>query len=279
MSNVKVSQRYVSDELTHFVGGRLPTDDARYELLLHIVRSGVLKAPGLSDVTIEHTPDGPRTTVRHTITVNDDKVLSSNEKYCASIVCFADIPVDDLQLHITKYGPFGISFAKRFLVARGANPVFYVASQSSTNVRNPLANDPLNADQLIASSRAHRNRGHWENFTRAELFDAAERVHQEVLPLFPRWDPVRRTTVTTRLTSEQELLRQFLSTHLFAYIKFFDPELADDDPQNFYMEREWRVVEPVSFVVGDVRRVLIPEAFASRLRHDIPEYEGQVTFA
>src|SRR4028119_165483 len=110
------SQRYVSDELTHFVGSRLGTPEDRYALLLAIIRGGLLKAPGLSDQTVEQTADGPRTTTRYTLTIGRDEPLSSNKKYCASIVCFADIPVEDLPIHIRKYGEFGVAFSKRFLV-------------------------------------------------------------------------------------------------------------------------------------------------------------------
>jgi len=41
-------QRYVSKELTHFLGRSLANDDERYELLLKILKQGRLKAPRVS---------------------------------------------------------------------------------------------------------------------------------------------------------------------------------------------------------------------------------------
>lgn len=46
-----MSQRYVSDELTHFVGRDLPDNEARYALLLKILRDGFLSSD----------PDSPQT--------------------------------------------------------------------------------------------------------------------------------------------------------------------------------------------------------------------------
>lgn len=70
----------------------------------------------------------------------------------------------------------------------------------------------------------------------------------------------------------------FLATRLFSYMKFFDADLPPDDERNYYMEREWRIIGGVRFSLGDVRRVLLPEKYATRLREDVPEYHGQVSF-
>lgn len=267
-------QRYISNELTHFVGARLPEQEDQYSLLLTILRSGLLKVPGKSDYVESSDASGPVVTRTSTTSVAHGKKLSSNDKYRASIVCFADIPIDDLHLHITKYSKFGLAFTRRFLLGKGANPVFYIAQQSSTDVRNPLANDPDNYRDLVELAKKSRNTGHWENFTRADLFDIAE---------VPLADVVNRVFADPPppppLFSANSVIRQFVSTHLFQFMKFFDAELSDDDPSNFYMEREWRVVGPVKFAIADVERVLIPRAFARRLREDIPSYFGQVSFA
>ena len=45
-------------------------------------------------------------------------------------ICFCDIPVTDLEIHMTKYSRFGLSFLKDFLVRKGATPVMYVAENS-----------------------------------------------------------------------------------------------------------------------------------------------------
>ena len=115
-------QRYVSTELTHFVG-RGKARDEQYRLLVTILRSGELRSdpsrrpgsPGVSWTTLNAS-------------------FSEREMYHFPGVCFCDIPAADLSLHIGKYSPFGIAFAKPFLVKRGASPVFYVAKDSEINL-------------------------------------------------------------------------------------------------------------------------------------------------
>ena len=48
---------------------------------------------------------------------------------------------------------------------------------------------------------------------------------------------------------------------------------------NFYMEREWRVPEGVSFHPGDIARLIVAREFIDRLHADIPEYSGPVSNA
>lgn len=172
-----MEQRYVSSELVHFVGRDLASDAARYRLLVDILRTGHLAAA---------------------------PVLSrEGEAAASSAVCFADVPVSDLPLHMAKYHRFGLSFRRATLAERGANPVFYVC----------------------------------------------------------RGTPV-----------PDELART-------GFVKYFDPALADDAPANYYMEREWRVLGDLAFTLEEVRRVVLPEAFAGALRKDVPEYVGQVSFS
>ena len=73
-------------------------------------------------------------------------------------------------------------------------------------------------------------------------------------------------------------IRNLLAFHIFAFLKPFDASTADTDPENFYMEREWRVFGNVSFAVEDVYRVFLPPEYARRFRDDLPEYAGQLTF-
>lgn len=42
-------------------------------------------------------------------------------------------------------------------------------------------------------------------------------------------------------------LLSFLNFRVFSYVKFFDESLKDDDPENFYLERQWCVVGNVNF--------------------------------
>ncbi len=73
-------------------------------------------------------------------------------------------------------------------------------------------------------------------------------------------------------------LNWFFNYSIFSYLKFFDQSLSEDDPENYYFEREWRVLGEVKFDIKDVRRVLLPEEYAKRFREDLPDYYGQITF-
>ncbi len=73
-------------------------------------------------------------------------------------------------------------------------------------------------------------------------------------------------------------LQRFLGFQVFSFVKFFDDAKSDEDPENFYMEREWRIIGNLKFNLGDVRRVLLPESYARRLRDDVPSYVSQITF-
>lgn len=70
-----------------------------------------------------------------------------------------------------------------------------------------------------------------------------------------------------------------LFDNLFAYLKFFDHTKPDSDKENFYMEREWRVVGSVVFTLSDVERVILPRFWAAKFREDFPSYHGQLSFA
>jgi hypothetical protein len=54
--------------------------------------------------------------------------------------------------------------------------------------------------------------------------------------------------------------------------------LNEDDPENYYFEREWRILGNLWFEITDINRVIIPESYAKKFIKDIPEYSGQLTF-
>src|SRR3989442_15994361 len=113
-------QRYVSDELTHFVG-RGRSEEEQYAVLVKI----------LSDGWLTHAPHIPG--ISGYITVNARARLSENQMYVPGVVCFCDIPLADLRLHMAKYSPFGVAFLKSFLVPKGSSPVFYVPRNSTVH--------------------------------------------------------------------------------------------------------------------------------------------------
>lgn len=235
--HIMSEQRYVSDELTHFVGRTLGSDDLRYELLVKILTSGWLIAPGTED------KDGPREDLTRHSYHWSAKLSDSEGLFRASAACFCDIPVADFGLHVKKYSRFAVAFKKTFLIAKGAAPVFYVPK----GVR------------LHGRSRAEML---------DELKDELRRVHP----------PVPQRAEFTFRPPNRSKMETFAEDIVLAFIKPFDEMKAEDDPDNYYMEREWRTLTSIKFRLADVRRVVIPEAYATRFRENVPMYMGQVTF-
>ena len=227
-------QRYVSEELTHFVGRRLggapEAAERQYALLVEILQGGVL---GTDKSTA--------------VSYSDHKSFSGNEFYKANLVCFSDIPVPDLAIHMGKFSRFGLAFRKSFLCQRGANPVFYVAANASPG----------------PAGGPNENRG--------EHFD---REHQRVWKLFRQLEGLPGL--------DQDQVRELWTSlvyNFFSLVKFYHEGLAADDPENFYMEREWRIFGSLEFVLADVRRVIFPAEYSKRFRQDLPDYYGEITFS
>jgi len=214
-------QRYISDELTHFVGRTLPDDD-RYGLLLKILQEGLLLAGG---------PEGRATEDGTAVRIDRGRRLSSNEMINPDMVCFCDIPVSDFAIHTEKYGRFGVAFSKEYLVGeKGAAPVHYVP-------------------------RGLRTGGHTGEWTFDKM---GERVE--------------------RLRGTNDLLLTSIELHVWSFLKFFDSSKAEDDPDNYYMEREWRTLTNIKFRIEDVERIILPREYGRRFRAAFPSYGGQVSF-
>lgn len=258
-------QRYVSPELTHFVGRGLPEDE-QYSRVVKILKTGWLT----------HRPHNPDVSGNLEIIVGAR--ISNNEMYNAQVVCFCDIPVHDLDIHVRKYSRFGLAFLKTFLAPKGANPVFYIAKNSAVGVL-PGRDD---AQRLLAAIN-RRLAGGPESLVdmipRSDFFDM---MIGEYHDLFGRLDRLIVQHHGDPGVPEDSLrlmdLQRFFGFQVFSFVKFFDDAKSDEDPENFYMEREWRIIGNLKFNLGDVRRVLLPETYARRLRDDVPSYVGQITF-
>jgi Putative abortive phage resistance protein AbiGi, antitoxin len=141
-------QRYVSHELTHFVGrslrGQIATpeevQDQQFAVLVKILRDGALgqQIGGARRVIAFQTGEAK---------------LSSSEKYSAQMVCFCDIPVDDLSLHMRKYSQFGLAFSKQFLIGAGATPVFYISEGSVVPSSSFVSSTPFDTALRFPSKR------------------------------------------------------------------------------------------------------------------------------
>jgi hypothetical protein len=113
-----ITQKYVSNELTHFVGQGLSYEE-QFQKLSTILSSGELK----SRIRQQNVP--PHASVPPYAIFNPFAKFSENEMYFLDMVCFCDIPYEDLGIHINKYSSFGLSFSKDFIVSKGGVPVLY----------------------------------------------------------------------------------------------------------------------------------------------------------
>ena len=138
-------QRYISNDLTHFVGRALVNDDDRYELLVKVIKSQKLSYP---------PHDGSSTAISLDLT----KPVTADGLALPCIVCFCDIPLPDLNLHMKKYSQFGLSFSKTFLIEKGASPVFYVARDAASTLSSCITQPEYQErnESAIAANRIPR---------------------------------------------------------------------------------------------------------------------------
>lgn len=227
------SQRYVSRELTHFVGRDLsPDSDKQFDLLVRIVKAGLLgrhASPKGSPQSLNYAYGRPFE-------------LENGELLGLPTICFCDIPLADISIHVRKYSKFGIAFPKTFLVEQGASPVFYLAQNSRYKYGSSTSD--LGKEYLRMLDSLFR------------VLDIVEEVNSDIRDL-----------------------KNLLVIRVLGYLKAFDSALPEHDPDNYYMEREWRTVGKVEFELGDIARIIIPSAFARKLREALPDYCGQVFYA
>ena len=165
-------------------------------------------------------------------------------------VCFSDIPDGQTDIHQQKYGNFGITFDKDFVIRKGGIPVHYVPRDATINSR-------------------------WarQNEKRASFFD---RMTKELYGYFDNLIVGHNQDQDVEEKEKYNRLQEFIVKHINPYYKFFDHTLQDGDNDNYYFEREWRVVGSVKFKLSNVRRVLLPQETESRFKNDFPNYEGSI---
>jgi hypothetical protein len=291
---MEANQRYVSDELSHFVGKALKEED-QYDLLVKkILKSGWLTYGP------KHDPSLPRE-----CGLDFSKPISKDEAIAYQVVCFCDIPVADIAIHTEKYSKFGLAFKKEFLIDAGACPVFYVSNESpvpATSLINPYDfSDRINEARL--AGRVDRSlyfdtsvRGIFDLFA---AFDALCRKDKDRylkggllsvseckkrLGALLGLSEAQITSTELALKDNAQatatigIVMDFLLNYVLSFVKCFDAKRSILDSSNYYMEREWRVPGNVHFQLDDVLRVFFPKKYAKKFRDDLPEYAGQVNF-
>jgi hypothetical protein len=273
---------YVSNDLTHFVGRCLPSDQSRYNLLAKIVREGVLLDPSHSGrrdpifrAIIPADPtDGLDSSSYPNVRHDLSSKLSDNALVQFEIVCFCDIPRDELAIHCAKYGCFGLAFSKPFLIAQGASPVMYVPKPGSFEMilrEHHISSGKLESEERKAGDRAaivddvfefHNQLSSAKYLALQDSFSQAARVEDAV--------EVSRQLKTTLF------YQTAIEAFLFGHLKFFDPTLSPDHIDNYYMEREWHVAGKVRFQQADIRQMFVSAELVDQARRDFRELADRV---
>ena len=274
---------YVSNDLTHFIGRSLASDHLRYELLCKIIRDGVLLDPSqvarrdpIFRVVIPGNPaDGVEYSSYPNVRHDLGSKLSDNALVQFEIVCFCDIPLEELAIHCSKYGRLGLAFSKPFLVAQGASPVMYIPKPGSFEI-------------TLREHHSTSGELHYEEHKsgdRAALIDEVFGFHNQLsyirysaleraFPLASSVDEVNDIVKNLRTTL---FYQTAIEAFIFGHLKFFDPALPPDHIDNYYMEREWRVAGTVKFQATNVQRMFVSPAFADQARRDFPELVTRIT--
>lgn len=236
---------YTSKELFHFVGHNHPLDDASNFRILKKI---------LSDACVSYPPfDADWGAVSYTI--NWEESLLSENLIVPTVTCYADIPWDSLGLHIRKYGKFGLSFRKDKLIQFGARPVTYI---------------PTRADDVLGIGGATLLRDV------EAVFKGYNALVSSQLPESD--EPYSRGLGSAPRTRDEaiELMEAIVEKYFLSFLKPFNSELDVDDPENFYMEREWRKYGKLMFSPEDVVAVVVANGFGPLMTEAFPKYAHKI---
>jgi len=232
-------RNYVSGELFHLVGYSHPEEHGKnYQTLKQI----------LSDQWISYWPH-TKDWGEHSVKINWDADMVKGEFLIPNITCFADIPFDCLEIHGRKYGQFGLSLDRSYLVYHDARPVIYVPY---------LPNDSPSISGLTLVT-------HLKN-----TFKGFEKLVVDPIPEQPdvylASEP--KTAEQAIWATSSIFLMQFL-----AFVKPFNATLALEDLENYYMEREWRRFGNLKLQQNCLRRIVVQPDFYETAKRDFPEFK------
>ncbi len=269
-----MNMNYVSKYLCHFVGRSCANDNERFELLVKIIKEHQLKAN-------LKTPNNPEL---HTSNQYLGNRLGEIFEQC-DCVCFCDIPDEMLEIHTSKYSQFGMGFKKTFLSENGARPVMYVPL--STKIKEVMnTNMPKNSpvDYYLYLNKMATNL-----ILLLILANGYNPFHKQIIQYAANDDNIKPllNLLDEKIFSdflqgnEYQLLFNEMVALLTqcAYIKIFDESLKEDDPNNYYMEREWRSLKSVNFNMEDIQKIYLPsKMYKEKFMECFPDYAGEFWF-
>lgn len=290
-------QRYISNELIHFVGRDeqfkedKQYEDRQYKTLMDILkpnedRRNCLAHYSYNPETGEKLPDRVPT-LQGNIRIDPNGTMCKNSMYQLQKICFCDIPIADIYIHTKKYSRFGLSFHKNFIVEKGGHPILYMPRHSKIrsgerDISEDLKNEKRNKGYLDDIS-THIDA--YQQFNK--MVPLCVKFFQELEKTSPDPELVKRfLDVSGReLTKEDmdkewaklvESISGFLHFHLFYNVKFYNHALPVTDLENYYFEREWCINGWLWFEMKDVRTIIIPRRYAPRFWNEVSGYDGQL---
>jgi Putative abortive phage resistance protein AbiGi, antitoxin len=226
--------KYLSDVFFHFVGRRDPNDHAgNYATLQKVLNSGQVRASP-SDLR----PPSVRRDLSRSLA--SEKLLETSQ------TCFAEIRPEHLNIHVAKYGHFGVGFAREVMTMFGARPVIYIP----THPRDWQSIDGTSALKDI------------EAIYRGFLEHVVEPRN------FPETTSRTMGTIPANADDATCAMLGIIERYFLTYIKPFRSDLAEDHASYYYAEREWRSPLSVPFKQGDIRFVIVHPAYLERFAAD-----------
>ena len=165
------------------------------------------------------------------------------------ITCYADIPLECIGVHASKYGLFGFGVSARHLVALGARPVSYVPLQNDNAILPPYKGYGLLDNMTAEIKKLYVEVDAWEN-EHNPTDESGASVIENAHPYSG--------------------LNNMLTRDVAAFIKPYDSNLPFDHPECYYMEREWRLLGNVEIKPPKVTTIVVAKGYAKRLIQEVP---------
>ena len=267
---------YISNKLCHFVGRALKDDWERYRLLQKIIKMGML----LVNPNEKGSP--PRIGTSSDYKEIDDLGEVFSEIKC---ICFCDIPDNDLAIHTSKYSKLGLAFRKDFLVQAGARPVQYVPICADMSIQMKGCITPQSPrkyfpeiSRLFLYTLIMIDVLNGNDNTIVHMYQQGKQTSQQIKQLAAYLELNLPEIVFENNVHAVAYTLFHHTINSNAYIKLFDPSLPENDPQNYYMEREWRCLENVKFTLDDIETVYLPysEIMEDLFIKSFPELEDRI---
>lgn len=235
-------QTYASSVLYHFVGrGHAADDDRNFEVLCQVLLSMEIRPNAVQ---------GQRGIVTR---IDPNRPLQNGELIEQSVCCFCDIHLSQLQaVHLAKYGRFGIGVDRRLLAEWGARPIGYLPLLKTV----PFTWTNRLGHELMACWR-------WLN----HFFEDDGPVDETTAKI---WGASPASGKEAALEAADLLTRDVM-----AFLKFYDVELPDDHPENYYMEREWRKYGALPLELP-LRQIVVPAEYSDRVADRFPHLAAKV---